>query len=221
MKQIISIFVLVLSFGISAFAQSTNSNCATITVSGGGVVSAGTPMTFTVNIADLTDTAKLKYEWEISNGTIASDREAPTITVDTTGLFSDTKITAKVKVIGLPENCSNTASESGAIVPRCILPRIFDEFGRLSNNDVLARIQNLYVELDNNSDMQGYIINYGSENEFAARKRQIESAISRLKLDSSRVTIINGGTNPRETGIWTRVYIVPKDVDISPLTDYE
>lgn len=220
MNTIISAIILIFSLGLSAFAQTEQTPCPTLEVSGGGVVRSGESMNFAVNITGLSETTNLKYEWEISNGTISSGPGTPTITVDTTGLSYRTTITATVKVVGLPENCSKTASETGAITPLCILPRTFDEFRRLSNNDVLARIQNLYVELGNDSGALGYIINYGTEREFAARQRQIQSATGRLKLDASRVKIIYGGANPRGKGAWTRIYITPKDVDISPLIDF-
>ena len=93
-------------------------------------------------------------------------------------------------------------------------PRLFDTFGPLPDDEVKARIQNLYVELGNNPQAQGYIINYGTDKEIANRERQIRKAITFLKLDPSRVTLVRGGANPSgETGVFTRVWIVPPGAD--------
>jgi len=218
MKQVIWVFISILACIATAFAQTEKTPCPTLKVTGGGVVQPGQPMTFTVNIAGLNDASALKYKWEISNGTIASDPEAQAITIDTTGLSGSTNITAKVKVEGLPENCANTGSETGATIRNVdFFP--FDEFGKLSNNDVLARIQNLYVELSNYPDARGFIFNYGTANEIAAREKQIQRAIKRLRLDLSRVAIINAGKNPWGAGVWTQVWNIPPGVDTSTFVD--
>src|SRR5207237_1045434 len=117
-------------------------------------------------------------------------------------------IKAEVKIKGLYDNCANTASETGSVTRvacRCAI----DEFGKLSDNEVKAYIQNLYVELSNNPEAQGYIINYGTDKEIANRERQIQRAINFLKLNANHVTIVRGGENKNGTGVWTIVWIVP------------
>ncbi len=208
MKRIIFAMILGLFFNFSAFAQNALSNCAKIEVSGGGVVNAGDPMTFTANVTGLTKNSTLEYEWTVSNGTISSGRGTPSITIDTTGL-SDTNITAEVKIKGLFDNCANTASETGSIAVVCGLPVTFDEFGKISADEVMVRTKNLFIELENSPNSQGYILIYGTEKEIATREKQIQKAIRFIKFDSNRVTIVRGGENPYETGVWTKVWIVP------------
>lgn len=210
LRQIIFTTVLVLVFGFSVFAQS--SLCAKIEVSGGGVVRIGEPMSFSAKVTGLTNNSALEYEWKVSSGTISSGQKTPSITVDTTGL-EDTNITAEVKINGLYDICANTASEVGSIIPSCRLPRMFDEFGKLSDKEIKARIQNLYVEILNNPNSQGYILNYGTDKEIANQERQIKKAINFLKLDPTRVTIVRGGANPNGGGIWTKIWLQPPGVD--------
>lgn len=210
MKQIIFALILALFFGFSAFAQNTNSLCAKIEVSGGGVVSPSDPMNFTANVTGLTKNSTLEYEWKVSAGTIASGQGTPLITVDTTGLARDTNITAEVRIKGLYDNCANTASEVGSVIsnkPVCGMP--LDNFGKLSNNDVKARIDALYIALKNEENAQGYIINYGTDEEVAAREKQIQKAIDFLKYDANHVLIVRGGENPMGKGVWTKAWIVP------------
>lgn len=212
MKQIIFITILTLVFSVSAFAQNALSNCAKIEVSGGGVIQTGEPMTFTANVTGLTKNSTLEYEWTVSNGTITSGQGTPSITIDTTGL-SDTNITAEVKIKGLFDNCANTASETGSVTVVCRLPRTFDEFGKLSNNEVTARIKNLSIELENSPNLQGYIIIYGTDKEIANREKQIQKAINFFKLDANRITTVRGGENSNETGVYTKILIVPLGAD--------
>jgi hypothetical protein len=207
MKQIFFALILVFGFGFSVFAQTENSLCAK-TPGTAGVVEAGTPMKFVATVSGKTENLKLEYEWKVSAGTIISGQGTCSIVVDTTGLAGGTNITAEVTVKGFPECCPNTASETGSIAVKPIIEP-FDYFGKLANDEVKARIQNLYVELGNNPNAQGYIINYGTDNEISARERQIQEAVRFLKLDANRLTIIRGGANPRGTGAWSMVWIVP------------
>ena len=207
MKQIISTTILILVFSISAFAQNDTSLCPTIDVSGGGYVRPGEAVSFAVNIEDDTNISNLEYEWTVSAGTITSGSGTPTITVDTTGL-RDTSLTATVKIKGLPEGCENTASEnaSGDLTGD---PRLLDEFGKVAGGEVKARMDAVYVKLGDEPNSQGYIINYGTDKEIAAREKQIQRAIAFRKFDASRVTIVRGGANMNGTGILTKIYIVP------------
>lgn len=187
--------------------------CPDLSVSGGGEVKPGEPMSFTANLSGGT-APDVTYNWTVSAGTISSGQGTPSITVDTTGL-DNTSITATVEIASgsLCPECPRTKSETGSVVGRP-KPRLIDEFGKLPDDEVKARIQNLYIALGNEPNAQGYIINYGTDKEIAVRERQIQKAIAFLKLDPSRVTVVRGGANPRgEKGVWTKVWIVPPGAD--------
>lgn len=207
MKQIIFISILTLFFSFSVFAQNTNSLCAKIQVVGGGVIQPGESMNFTANVTGTTKNSTLEYEWKVSSGKIASGQGTSSIIIDTTGL-EDINITAEVKIKGFYDNCVSAASETGSVAPK-LIGCAFDQFGKKLTNEVKARIQNLYVELGNNLNSQGYIINYGTDEEMANREKQIQKAISFLKFDANRVTIVRGGENRNGAGVWTIVWIVP------------
>lgn len=183
--------------------------CPTLDVSGGGIVESGQPMYFNANVGG-GSAGDVTYSWTVSNGRIVSGENSSSITVDTTGLEDGTNIRAEVTIGGnLCENCNRTASETGSVTKKVVNPYKFDEFTKLPDDEVKARIQNLYVELGANPNSQGYIINYGTDKEIAARERQITKAINFLKLDPSRVTVVRGGANPNGKGVLTRVWIVP------------
>ena len=210
MKQIIFATILGLGFGLSVFAQSENSSCPKIEINGGGVVRPGEPMTFIVKLENEAKFPRIEYEWTVSNGTISGGQASPVITVDTTSL--ETNITATVKIKGLPENCADTASETGNVSPiKDIFP--IDEFGKLPNDEVKARMDALFVSLGNEPNGQGYILNYGTDEEVAVREKQIQKAINYRKYDASRVTVVRCGANPNGAGVWTKVWIVPPGAD--------
>lgn len=188
--------------------------CPTVTVSGGGVVAPGTPLTFTANLGGGT-AADVTYNWTVSAGTISSGQGTPSISVDTTGLPDQTNVQATVTVSGtaLCANCTPTATETGSISNPKPLAREIDQFGTLPADEVKARIDALYVALGNEPNAQGYIINYGTDREIAAREKQIRDAIRFRKYDASRVTLVRGGANPNGAGVYTRIWIVPAGAD--------
>jgi hypothetical protein len=198
--------------------------CPTLDVSGGGQVEAGTPMTFTANLTGGSDTTGLTYSWTVSAGTIASGQGTPSITVDTTGLSNGTNITADVVVTGpgLCEECRELrGSDTGSVIIKEIPPQLVDQFGNLPNDEVRARLDAFFVALGNNPGAQGYIINYGTDREISRREALIRDHIRLRRFDASRITLVRGGANPRgETGVWTRLWLVPPGAN-NPTPDQE
>jgi len=119
-------------------------------------------------------------------------------------------ITATVTLGGVC-SCERTASETGGIDRPRVVSRETDRFRTLSNDDVRARIDNLYIELSNDPTAQGYIINYGTARQIAARERQIRNAISFRRLDASRVTLVRGGDDG--SGVESVFFVVPSGAE--------
>jgi len=186
-----------------------NCACAAISVSGpGGVTGAGQTMTFTANVSGGSQDVPLTYNWTVSAGSIESGQGTPSIVVRVPADMAGGNITATVDVGGQRVDCKcpTQASETAPVAPP-VLPVKVDEFGKLSNDDVKARVQNFYVQLANDPTAQGYIINYGTPAEIAARRKQITNAITFLKLDPSRVTFVDGGDTGE--GQKTKFWVVP------------
>ena len=74
---------------------------------------------------------------------------------------------------------------------------MIDEFGKAPDDDVKARVDNFYIQLNNNPSAQGYIINYGNAAQIKKRKAQIMKAINFRKYDVNRVTFVDGGDTER------------------------
>jgi len=187
-----------------------NCSCAAISVSGpAGVTSPGQTMTFTANVSGGSSDVVPTYNWTVSaGGSIVSGQGTPSIVVSVPTDNPPTNITATVDVGGQRADCQcpTQASETAAVAPP-ILPREVDTFGKLATDDVKVRVQNFYTTLANEPTSQGYIIIYGTPKEIAARRKQITTAITFLKLDPSRVTIVEGGD--KGTGPETHFWVVP------------
>ncbi|HUR97818.1 MAG TPA: hypothetical protein VMZ26_07065 [Pyrinomonadaceae bacterium] len=180
--------------------------CPSLSVTGpAGVTERGGTMTFTANVSGGT-AQNITYNWSVSAGTIASGQGTPSITV--TAPSDAPNVTATVD-IGLDVNCGcvTNASETApvAAAPEAVL---VDEFGKLPNDDIRGRLDAFFAELSNNPNNQGYIINYGTDREIAARERLITNHIQFRNFDRSRITLVRGGTSadgePR-----TRLYRIP------------
>jgi len=150
----------------------------------------------------------LTYNWTVSAGTIESGQGTPSIVVRAPADGSVSNITATVDVGGQRAdcNCPTQANETAAVAPPVRATEV-DTFGKLPNDEVKARVQNFYTQLANDPTAQGYIIIYGTPKEIAARRKQITNAITFLKLDPSRVTIVEGGD--KGTGPETHFWLVP------------
>jgi len=186
-----------------------NCSCASISISGpAGVTAPGATMTFTANVSGGSQDVPLTYNWTVSAGTIVSGQGTPSIVVQVPADNPPTNVTASLEVGGQRAdcNCPTGAQETAAVAPP-VRPTEVDTFGKLSNDEVKARVQTFYATLANDPTAQGYIIIYGTPKEIAARRKQITNAITFLKLDPSRVTIVEGGD--KGTGPETHFWVVP------------
>jgi len=185
-------------------------NCPPLSVSGpAGLTQPGQTMTFTASSA-----GDVSYNWTVSSGTIESGQGTPSITVRTSMADAGTNITATVTISG-PEvdrpdcNCEKTRSEIGSVA-REQVPDLSDEVGVATDDDIKARVDSFYNQLNNNPNARGFIINYGTPAEIRRRRAQIVRAINFRKFDISRVTFVDGPDNG--TGVNTKFYVVPAGV---------
>lgn len=184
--------------------------CGTVSVNGpAGITQPGATMTFTANIAGGTQESPT-YDWSVSAGEIESGQGTSRIVVRVPA-EGVTNVTATVEVGGLCTNCPNTASETAGVAEATRYSQV-DEFGRATDDDVKARIDNFYIELNNNPSAQGYIINYGTPAEIKKRRAQITKAINFRKYDPRRVTMVDGGNTG--SGVNTKFFVVPSGADL-------
>lgn len=205
MRKFLGVSIFVLVFCAVLVAQNNQAtSCPQITVDGPSrTMSPGEAATFTVNVEN-SGSLKLIYNWTNSDGEIIEGQGTPAITIKPPSKSEGFTITVEIK--GLPEGCPNAASET-TYLDRLQEARKIDEFEEATNGNVKMRFDSFMVELQNDPNAQGYIINYGSAKEIAKRERQIRNAIAFRKFDATRITLVNGGES--EGSIKTQFWIVP------------
>ncbi len=189
----------------------TPCNCGTLSVSGpSGVTNPGDTMSFT---ATATASGNLTYNWTVSAGTIESGQGTPSITVRTTQAMAGTNVTATVTIGGTEArcNCDTEESATAGVAPRPTAIPV-DEYGALKDDDVKARIDNFYIQLNNNPTAKGYIIVYGTAAQIKRQRAQIMRAINRPGAghDAGRVTFVDGPNNGAQM---VKLWLVPAGAD--------
>ncbi len=175
-----------------------------------GIIEPGETMTFTAVVSGGTE-SNVTYNWSVSAGTIESGQGTPSIVVRTTREMANSNVTATVELGGLcSPTCPRTDSATGSIAPKPE-PVLIDEFGKLSNDDVRSRLDTFFTELGNNPNNQGYIINYGTDKDVAAREKLITDHINFRKFDRSRITLVRGGDTGQD--VKTKLYRIPPGAD--------
>ena len=185
-----------------------------LSVSGpAGLTDPGSNMTFTANVTPGSGTTTFNWTVRGDKGDpqIIRGQGTSIITVSTTEDMFGGNVTATVNIDSDCQNCADSASETAPIKDK-IEPERVDDFGKAVNDEVKARVQNFYTTyLNPNPSAKGYIINYGTPKQIAAREKQITAAIRFLKFDPSRVTMVSGGD--RGNGIETTFWVVPPGAD--------
>lgn len=192
------------------FAQTEKPNdektqCPEIMVMGPpGVVESGEIMVFTLEFDGEYDTEKIKINWTIDKGTIVQGQGTNILQVRSIqNSYENITVTVEVEI----GECKMSTSETS--LPICTIlppPFLIDEFGKITKEDFLARIDSFIVELQNNPDWQGYIINHGSAKDKVDREKLFRKHLNFRKFDLSRIVFVNGEV---EKEIRTRLWRVP------------
>lgn len=185
-------------------------SCGTLSVDGpSGATAPGDTMTFTANVVGGPD---VTYNWSVSAGTIESGQGTSSIVVRTTKEMANSNVTASVQLGGTDTscNCPKDGAATGSVVAGPTTEK-FDEFGKMVDDDVKARMDAFFIRLNNDPNAKGVIVNYGTPKEIKDRKRQIEKAIDFRKFDRSRITYVDGPD--QGNGINTKLWLVPSGAD--------
>ncbi|MDI1242323.1 MAG: hypothetical protein PSX80_10420 [bacterium] len=127
---------------------------------------------------------------------------------------AEKRLTATVRVLGLPKGCPDTASfEAGEVHPTGDLV-MFDEYdASLTAKGELERLDLVAAEWKNDPTHYFYFILYRGPKETHASERSRAKRIKdhltiKRRMPSDKVVIVNAGVGPRRS---THVYRVPPD----------
>jgi hypothetical protein len=194
---ILAVLALLASLGVGA-AQTANL-CQLVSVEASAKdADPGTPLIFNAKLNPKIPTAKPGFSWQISVGTITAGAGTDSITVDTAGLGGQT-ITATVSISGVSTLCSTSATQTVGIVnPGPVGGCPFDEYGDISFEDEMARLDNFAVSVSTYEGATGYIFAYAGKQTYkseAAERllRAKDYLVSVRNIDPARIFIIDGG----------------------------
>lgn len=210
-KLITLIFILNLS-AILIFGQSQGDACPIVTVKGpDSILNEGEQMTFTAEVKGLPEGGNLTFNWSVSNGTIISGQGTSVINVSTEDLAGQ-NVTATVQVKGdnFLDVCNTTVSETGVVAEK-IKARLVDRMTNATCEDRQARMDNFFLELNNDPSATGYIFSFGSPRIVAAVEKQMRANLKWRKYDTSRITFVNGGGRSKKATI--EFWLVPAGAD--------
>ena len=189
--------------------------CPNVSIYCPDTVTLGQPVAFTANVSGGTPGVTPTYRWTVSEGTILSGQDTPSIQVDTAGL-GGRSITAKVEVLGYNLDCSASCT---AQVPQPPQPRTFDEFGNIARDDEKARLDTFAIQLQNEPGATGHVVIYPARAERAGtaqrRADRIREYLTLTRgIEPGRVVTRLG---PERDALNIQLWIVPAGAESPPI----
>ncbi|MEO8573378.1 MAG: hypothetical protein ABI481_05370 [Pyrinomonadaceae bacterium] len=181
-----------------------SAQCPTISVAGpAGITMPGDLMYFR---AELTGEIpnNVSYHWKIKDGEIIAGQG----TLEIRGKYSTSvwygNVLATITVSGLPEGCSNTASEKLNMTGPEPEPELLGSIrgGKyVINQDLIEQLGNALRQQPN---PQLYVIVYSrlAENKFTGLMWRLLKQLSLTKIDHSRFTIVRSDIKDQEAAFW-------------------
>jgi hypothetical protein len=184
-------------------------SCTSISVDGpSGLVPPGSSVTFTATGGG----GGASYNWSVSAGSIASGQGTASITVtapNTPGATFTATANATWSRPGDCTACNSSDSATAQVTPAPVVPvsEQIDEIGRVTPDELKARLDIFVTRLNADPTARGYIINYGTAAEIRRRRQDITRAASFRGFDMTRITFVDGPNTG--AGPVTKLYIVP------------
>lgn len=184
--------------------------CPVLNVTGPAGIPAPSS-TWTFNLTVSGNLEGLTYNWTTSFGKIVSGQGTRSIEFKLDQI-NGSSLTATVDVIGLPEGCVSSASETVSLhddSPKAVLIKEIAGSARNIGSSTIERIRKIADEFINN---QIYTVEYfpASVSSEAAHKRSNEAGVwISKKLGSKAGQVINVWTRTPGKASLTRIYRVP------------
>ena len=189
MKKTIFSTILIFAFCFAAFAQPDNKPCPQINVS--TISESARVNQFVAFIAEVSreiDQYKVKYNWSVDtpeNIEIIAGQGTKILIVlrksdDVTNIF--------LEIEGLPKNCKNTDGDSIPAIDPPLITQI-DEFGKITQGDKKARMDNFFIALNNNPNASGIIV-ISSDQDSANQLKFYNNYFNLKKFDKTRVVFV-------------------------------
>ncbi len=150
------------------------------------------PITFAASLSKEAEKFNLEYKWTVSGGEIIEGQE--TLIVRALQDESGKSLTLTLNVIGLPQGCENTSSESVFI---CIgfTPELIGEFSTVAPRIDKAKLDYFAIRLQNNPSAIVYIIEKfekkTSLNTIKQKNQKIIDYLTAKGIEKDRIVLLN------------------------------
>jgi len=156
-----TIFLIIISIGllsISSFAQENSGTCPAISISGpSDIVEPGKIATYSVEVENKNNFPTLQYKWSVSEGRIVSGQGTMAIEVRQ----PNSLVTVTVAISGLPQGCTNTASDSAIGDPPRPITKL-DHFTIPLGTIAADRIEKIRKQAYSNPNAGVFLVSYFS-----------------------------------------------------------
>jgi len=165
-------YFAVMSFLVSAHAaaQPTNtptnlqSLCPSVSLTGPNRVLRGSPVKVVAVIEGETKKDSVKYEWDVSAGSIAAGQGTQELVVDTGELNVDEEEDVTIKVTlrlsGSARECAKTVFHTVTVGGQLAPAILVDRYNHIKESDEKARLDNFAIMLQNQPQCSGHVLVY-------------------------------------------------------------
>lgn len=217
MKRITFLAILISVFCSAVFSQDVNKSCPEFElVLPEGLVGFGNPVNLSIKSNQSIENLKLNYEWTISNGKILKGQGTSEIVYLNEEYKSDMEIIqVSVKIAGMPNYCTNTnfSDTFNVVLTNYDIIEPIDHFGKLRFEELLARIDNFFIIINNNSGEGLINVRFNKQDDRKEKTdflKNIEKCIKYRRYDISRISLVISEGDDEQSTVFTM--IPPEDV---------
>ena len=203
MKNLVYASIFILANIVFVSAQTTGWTCPAISISGpSGIVMPYESAAYSVSANAAGNDLKLEYVWSVSAGEIVEGQGTQGITVRQ----PENQLTVTVELIGLPDSCQNTFSETSS--GNCGLP-IAEELNEFSGD--FAKIDKTSFDkiidaLQNDSNAQLYIFNKYKKNtprkKINKRNKEVKDYLVNSGIETERIKTVEAVAKADTIEFW-------------------
>lgn len=209
--------VVFVSLLMASYTLGFGQGCPTIEIATpSGMTNAGDTFSVRAVVKSVVAIGNLKYDWKVSGGSIIKGQGSDTIEVQTTKENAGENIVVTVTVSGFSSVCDNSAAETVVVAPRirCGLP--VDEFSTPSANEVKARVDNIFIQLNTSPNTFAlFEIQFSESEKLQERKLRIKRILDAIKFRNYELSQAAFLIYKDENNTTTRVRILPLSTNMS------
>lgn len=187
--------------------------CPTFEINGPeALLNAGEIYTLRVDAKGSTGIDGLRYEWTTSLGQIINGQGSKTITLTTTTDVVGQAFVVSVSVSGLSKVCESKVQINYEFVKRILCNSPLDEFETATDNELKARLDNLFIRLDYSPlYFAVFEMEFLGNETYQRRTQRIDQILKILRLrkyDLERVYFV---VSPNQKFKRTMFWVMPLD----------